>query len=153
VTALPPNTERLEVTRQRHHPRCVVCSSQHPGGLRISYTACPDGGVAAVVPCPRAWEGYPERVHGGVIASLIDGAMTHCLFAEGIAAVTAELQVRYRHPLILASRAEVTARISRRSPPLFILSAQVEQQGQVRATAVGKFMIEDNAFRDVWQGS
>ena len=140
----------MQATRAHHHPHCVVCSSEHPRGLRIDYTTCSDGGVAAVVPCPRLWEGYPGRVHGGVIASLFDGAMTHCLFAEGIVALTAELQVRYRHPLVLASPAKVTARISRRSPPLFVLTAQIEQQSQVRATAVGKFMVEDSAFRQIF---
>lgn len=151
MTQQTSDMDVIEATRQRHHPRCVVCSLQHPLGLQINYTTCPDGGVAAVVTCPREWEGYPGRVHGGVIASLIDGAMTNCLFAEGIAAFTADLQVRYRHPLILGAPATVTAQISRRSPPLFVLTAQVQQQGQVRVTGSGKFMTENSVFHQAFQ--
>lgn len=38
---------------------------------------------------------YEGQLHGRVISSLLDAAMTHCLFHHGIEAVTGELYVRF----------------------------------------------------------
>ncbi len=52
-------------------------------------------------------EGYGGRLlHGGVIAAALDGAMTHCLFAEGLTAVRRELIVKYKHPVTIGRRPE-----------------------------------------------
>ena len=146
-----PDADEFETTREHHHPRCVVCSCHHSQGLQIRYKPCPDGGVEADISCPMLWEGYPGIVHGGVIASLLDGAMTNCLFAEGFGAFTVDLQVRYRHPLLIDTPARVTAEITRSIPPVFVVKAKVEQDGRPCATASGRFMAPDKTFRDLWQ--
>lgn len=127
-------------TRGRAHPACFVCAPQHPMGLCLRFTREPDGSVAAPFECDGTYEGYPGMVHGGIVSSLLDGAMTNCLFAQDEIAVTADLHVRFRYPLRLGRRAWVRARMTRACPPLFILAAEVAQDGQVKATAVGKFM-------------
>jgi acyl-coenzyme A thioesterase PaaI-like protein len=40
-----------------------------------------DGAVEGVFACDRRWEGAEERLHGGVVAALLDGAMYTCLAA------------------------------------------------------------------------
>jgi len=127
-------------TRGHAHPACFVCAPQHSTGLCLRFTREPDGSVAAPFECDGTYEGYPGMVHGGIVSSLLDGAMTNCLFAQGEVAVTADLHVRFRYPLRLGRRALVRARMTRACPPLFILTAEVAQDGQVKATAVGKFM-------------
>jgi acyl-coenzyme A thioesterase PaaI-like protein len=79
-------------------------------------------------------------LHGGVISAIADGAMTNCLFARGLRAVTAELNVRFRHPIVLDSPLEAAARVTRESAPLFLVEATLTQNGEVRATATGEFM-------------
>lgn len=98
--------------------------------------------MAATVDCPAAWEGYPGLVHGGIIASLLDGAMTNCLFSRGLAAVTADLRVRYRHPVELGLPATIRAELTRDAAPLFVLEATLVQGEGVRVTATGKFMLQ-----------
>ncbi|MAX24641.1 MAG: thioesterase [Phycisphaeraceae bacterium] len=111
----------------------------------MAYESQADGSVRAHMNCPRLWQGYPGMVHGGIIASILDGAMTHCLFARDIAAVTADLHVRYRHPLLVDADAIVTARITREMAPVFVLEASIIQQDKIRCTATGKFMDRDFA--------
>ena len=96
--------------------------------------------MAAEFGCDPIYEGYPGVVHGGVVASLMDGAMTNCLFRLGHVAVTADLHIRFRHPLRTGQQAAVRAWLTRDASPLFVLEAQVTQAGQVKATAIGKFM-------------
>jgi acyl-coenzyme A thioesterase PaaI-like protein len=140
ASAVAPTRGPLAAMRRSQHPDCFVCDAGQPHGLRVDYRPHPDGGVYASVCCPRLWQGYTGLVHGGVIACLLDGAMTHCLFSEQVAAVTAALDIRYRHPLQVDQPAVVAAHVVRRSPPLFVLEAVITQADQRQVTACGKFM-------------
>ena len=127
-------------TRQDAHPFCFVCSAANPMGLALRYTAAPDGSVSASYLGHGAMEGYPGMLHGGIIAALLDGAMTNCLFAHGITALTAELRVRFRSPVHVAEELTVRAWLESSGHELFELRAQITQGGEVKARARGKFM-------------
>jgi acyl-coenzyme A thioesterase PaaI-like protein len=126
--------------RARAHPRCVICSPANGRGLQLEFAEADGGGVEAWFACTPAYEGFAGMLHGGVVASLLDGAMTNCLFARGIVAVTADLKVRFRHPVAVGTPATVRAWTERSSPPRYALKADVVQEGQVRATAEGRFL-------------
>ncbi|MEW6200015.1 MAG: PaaI family thioesterase [Planctomycetota bacterium] len=135
-----PHQTLLEETRAQAHGRCAVCGrvAGHPPRLRFAVGH--DGSVQAFFQPDPAHEGYDGLLHGGVIATLLDAAMTNCLFAHGRRGLTAELCVRFRHPVLTAAPVRLRAWVERASPPLFVLRAQIEQEGRLRATAVGKFM-------------
>ena len=99
-----------------------------------------DGVVEAAFACQGVFEGYPATLHGGIICTLLDGAMTNCLFAHGHAAVTAELKVRFRHPVLTERPARVRAWIASSLRPLHELAAELVQEEQVMATAHGRFL-------------
>jgi acyl-coenzyme A thioesterase PaaI-like protein len=99
-----------------------------------------DGGVEAHFDCARIFEGYSHRIHGGVIAALLDGAMTNCLFAHGRVAVTAELTVRYRYPVMTDHQATVRAWIRESSHRLHRVRAELLQDGQLLARATARFL-------------
>jgi acyl-coenzyme A thioesterase PaaI-like protein len=82
----------------------------------------------------------PGVLHGGMIASLLDGAMTNCLFAHGCSAMTAELKIRYRHPVAIDVPVQVCASLVGSVHSLHQLNAQLTQQDGVKVTTTGKFM-------------
>jgi len=125
--------------RNRVHPKCVVCSSANTKGLHLHFDVADDGSVKADFQCDEAFEGYPGVLHGGVISSILDGAMGNCIFACGQAAVTIEMTTRFRHPVTTYSQATVSAKIIRTSHPLYLLEAEIAQDGEIKATAKGKF--------------
>jgi uncharacterized protein (TIGR00369 family) len=86
------------------------------------------------------WQGYPGLVHGGIVAAALDGAMTHWLLAHSQAAVTAELKVRYRHPVTTQVPVTITARHVETSGPVFVMAAELRQKGRLAATATAKFI-------------
>lgn len=131
---------RAEILRHRTHPNCVVCSRNNPCGLGLQFDLRKDGSVEAAFHCAKAFEGYCDLLHGGVIASLLDGAMTNCLFAHNQVAVTAELTIRYRHPVQTDQPARIRAWIDRSTSTFFLLKAELFQEGQRRVTAKGKFL-------------
>ena len=122
------------------HPRCVVCGAENACGMHLAFALLDDGSVEAAFPCGDVFQGYPGLVHGGVISSLLDGAMTNCLFAHGQQGITGELKVRFCYPVRVNRRATVRARIDRSTPPLHVLEAELVQDDQVKARATGKFV-------------
>jgi acyl-coenzyme A thioesterase PaaI-like protein len=136
----PPPGDTLERLRSRHHPRCFVAREEGLFGLGVHFAARPDSSVEATVSCPASWEGYPGLVHGGIIASLLDGAMTNALFARGTVAVTAEAKIRYWHPLPLGRSATVLGAVAQCEPPLYIAEARITSSEGVHATCTAKFM-------------
>jgi acyl-coenzyme A thioesterase PaaI-like protein len=128
-------------TLRRHsHPDCFVCGPANGHGLGLEFHLGKDGAVEASFACQGVFEGYPATLHGGIICALLDGAMTNCLFACGHAAVTAELKVRFRHPVITERPARVRAWITSSQRPLHEVVAELVQDEQVMATARGKFV-------------
>ena len=126
--------------RQDSHPGCVVCSPGNRHGLGLIFRIDGDGIVEASFSCDELFQGYPGAVHGGVVSALLDGAMTNCLFAQGHAAVTFDLHVRFQHPVVTGSPATVRAWITSSTRPVHELAAELIQDGQVKATARAKFL-------------
>jgi uncharacterized protein (TIGR00369 family) len=127
-------------TRNRSHPDCIVCGSRNGHGLGLDFHVAADNVVEASFSCDKHFQGYPTLLHGGVISALLDGAMTNCMFANGHATMTAELNVRFRHPVVTCTPATVRAWITSSTRPVHELSAELIQDGQVKATAKGRFL-------------
>jgi uncharacterized protein (TIGR00369 family) len=121
------------------HPACIACRDRSRGGLGLRFEPQPDDSVLTVFACDAQYQGYPDRLHGGIIATLLDAAMTHCLFAHGVRGMTARLNIRYRHPVAVGQEALVQAWLVRQSSPLYVLTAEVRQAGRLCAVAEAKF--------------
>jgi acyl-coenzyme A thioesterase PaaI-like protein len=121
--------------REQQHGHCIVCGRS--SGLEFRSR---DGKVEAEIACRRFLEGYAGVLHGGVICAVLDGAMTNCLFAAGRSAVTGDLRVRFRKPVVARGTATVQAWIEESHPPLYRVAAHVRQDGEIKVTAQAKFM-------------
>jgi uncharacterized protein (TIGR00369 family) len=121
------------------HRGCIVCGGDNDQGMHLKFHSEPDGSVRAEFRCDAAYQGYPDILHGGVVAAILDGAMTNCLFAHNIVAVTAELNVRYLEPVRTGEWLAVRARTVKSSPHLYLLEAELLQRGSVHAKARAKF--------------
>jgi len=130
----------LTEIRRQVHPNCIVCCPGNKRGLQLDFMHSDNGSVVAHFHCDKTLEGYLGLVHGGVISTVLDGAMTNCLFAHGCTAVTADFHIRFRHPVVTEQPASVRAWITRSTPPIYELKAQIIQDDQVKAVATGKFM-------------
>ena len=130
----------LDATRHSRHARCAVCSQACACGLGLRFVRLDDGSVEAPFVCAAAHQGYDGILHGGIACALLDGAMTNCLFSYGVAAVTAEISVRFHHPIEVGETSIVRAWLSRSHGSLHTVRAEVTQDGRVKASATGKFM-------------
>lgn len=130
---------RLEAMSQQHHPNCVVCWDRHPFGLKVDYRVVGEHRVAGAFACGKSYEGYSNVIHGGIVSTLLDGAMASCMLAKGIEAYTVDLRVRYRGPVETGVPATLRAEWLQGAGPLHLLNATLEQGGKVRASARAKF--------------
>jgi acyl-coenzyme A thioesterase PaaI-like protein len=131
---------QLKAIQADAHPFCLVCSGSNPFGLALDFEVEADGGVTTSFFANPTLEGYPGLLHGGMVASLLDGAMTNCLFAHKVVALTAELQVRYREPVRIGREILLRAWMEKSHAPLYLMRAELKQEDCVRATASAKFM-------------
>jgi len=134
------NTSAHAVLCNEAHPNCIVCSPNNRLGLQLEFTMLDDGSVQATFDCGESFQGYPGILHGGVISSLLDGAMTNCLFAHGRQGITGELKIRFRHPVFIHRTAIVRAWVDRLIPPFQVLQAELIQDEWLKAKATGRFV-------------
>src|ERR1022692_2561260 len=83
--------------RARTQNGCVVCGQDNSYGLRIQYVLGRDGAISAEWRPTENWEGFEGIVHGGIISTVLDEAMSKAVAAMNCEALTGELRVRFRH--------------------------------------------------------
>ena len=129
-----------ETIGARVHPHCVACGSSNAAGLGLAFEVSADGSVSGRFTLGRRYESYRGIVHGGILTTILDDSMTHCLFAQGWVAVTADIRVQFRHPVATAQEATVRAWITESRRPVHTMKAEIMQAGQVKTIATGRFM-------------
>lgn len=95
---------------------CFACGKNNPYGLRLSFNYSNGKLFSEFVPS-KIHQGYKDITHGGIIASILDEVMIQAAIAEGIIPVTAEINVRFKKPLMsgeeVIAEAEITKKTSR----------------------------------------
>ena len=149
MTTEPSATGPPADLAERCHPACIACGVRNGDSLGLRFVEEAGGAVVGSFACDGKYQGYPDRLHGGVIAMLADAAMTHCLFLRRISAVTGKLKLRFPRPVEVGLDATVRATLVNNSPPLFELKAEIWQAGTLRATAEGLFIEQRLSGDDV----
>ena len=139
TTAMDTNATTIEALHHSHRD-CFACGVGNHIGLNLHFEIGPDGTATAVWQPSSAYQSYADRLHGGVIATMLDSAMVHALFAKGIAGVTAELTIRYLQMVALAEPLHVTGAVERGRHGVYICRADIHQNGIHAVRATAKFM-------------
>jgi acyl-coenzyme A thioesterase PaaI-like protein len=122
------------------HSQCLLCGSLNPRSLRLAFQPLPNGEVRASFQAQPELQGYEGILHGGIIASVLDAAMTHCLFHHDVQGVTGDLQVRFVQSVACEAVLEIRARLLHARPPLYRLKAELCRDEQILAWAKATFM-------------
>lgn len=76
---------------------CVVCGAANPHGLHLRFRRSGEGRVDCRWRPSTCWEGFAGIIHGGIVSTVLDEAMSKAIAGMGWAALTCELRVRIRH--------------------------------------------------------
>ena len=119
------------------HASCMACGQDNSIGINFSSQG---DSVIAVLQANPQWQGYSGFLHGGMICTLLDAAMTHCLFHHGIEAMTASLKVRFLEPVPCTANLEIKATLLERRRHVYLLNAELASSGHRLARAEARFI-------------
>jgi uncharacterized protein (TIGR00369 family) len=128
-----------QMGHQFGHASCLLCGTENQWSLGLKFESDDDGSVHAVFESDERFQGYAGMLHGGVAAAMLDAAMTNCLFHQGVRAVTADLRVRYPHPVAMKSRIGLRAWVTEQRGPLYRMKAELTEGGRVLVWAQATF--------------
>jgi uncharacterized protein (TIGR00369 family) len=80
---------------------CFGCGEANTSGLRLKFFVDDHKQVVAKVRLARRFEGPPGYAHGGVIATLLDEAMSKANRLHGVVAMTRQMEIEYLRPVPL----------------------------------------------------
>jgi acyl-coenzyme A thioesterase PaaI-like protein len=136
--------------KQPNSHNCFICGVKNSAGVHVNfYETTNDEGVGEVVARftgQPQHQGYPNRMHGGVITGILDETIGRAVnIGEGedpsTWGVTAELSVRFRKPVPLGVELEARGRITRDIHHLFEGTGEIYlPDGTVAASAHGKYI-------------
>lgn len=121
---------------------CFACGEHNPLGLHLNFEKIEDK-LVATKSVAREYQGYEGIVHGGIVTTMLDEAMSQFIqkfFGEQ--ALTGSLEIRYRHPTPTNQDLKISAwQESQRRNIVAMKSAIETADGTVTAEASAKFAI------------
>jgi uncharacterized protein (TIGR00369 family) len=120
---------------------CFGCGQANPVGLRLEFSKTVDGHIVSTAVISNQYEGPPGYLHGGIIATLLDEAMSKANRARGVTAMTRQMQVEYLRPVPSDSAIRIIGRVTRSEGRKHWAEALIQNAGgTVLAQATGLFI-------------
>ena len=139
------------MNKQPNSRCCFICGMENIAGVQVAFyeTADDEGNpeILARFTGQGKHQGYPGRMHGGVVTGILDETMGRAVnygdrtLAPTNWGVTAQLDVRFLQPVALDTELTARGRITRERRKIFEGIGQVFlPDGSVAVTATGKFI-------------
>jgi len=136
--------DRIELeSKQFLTEMCFGCGVNNHNGLHGRFYNTKDGKSVALFQAGDAFQSYPDRLHGGITAAMLDEALGRSILAVEpyCWAVTVELNVRYIKPVPLNSPLKIMSEVTENNRRIFRCAGSlVLSDGEIAATATGTYM-------------
>ena len=131
--------------KNQYHPHCIFNSDFID--LKISFSG--DGELVGHFDCNKKFQGYCERIHGGIIAGIIDSAMTLFLFGHNIVAYTVRLNIKYSHPVLVEKEAVIKVKFKEKQHDcVYNITSAIYQDNNKLITSDAKFWLVKDLNRE-----
>ncbi|MDQ2935271.1 MAG: PaaI family thioesterase [Chloroflexota bacterium] len=121
-----------------HH--CFACGASNPIGMRL-HIELSDGAARTEWVVGDDYVGWSDKLHGGIIATLLDEVMAWAPSSFDSWAVTAEMSVRYRASASPGERLTASARVARRRRRIYEVVGEVRgPDGRLIAEGRGRYL-------------
>jgi uncharacterized protein (TIGR00369 family) len=136
-----PSEKNLQPMVHSASNRCFGCGPANASGLQLEFFLAEDGGVVTLPTVADRFEGHPGYLHGGVIATLLDEAMSKSARARGLQTMTRTLEVEYLRPVPSGAPLRVEGRVMRSEGRRHWIEAEIrDATGTVLAAGKGVFV-------------
>lgn len=120
--------------------RCFACGMDNPDGLRLEWKV--DGLTTTTEYTPeRKYQGWKGILHGGIIATLLDEAMTRLAWITYGGALTAEMTVRFVAPARIGEVLIIRGEIVGVRRKIIDMKASIHSSGVLIAHSTGRALI------------
>ena len=110
-------------------------------GLHLEFLLAPDGSVVSLPIVASTFDGHPGNLHGGIIATLLDEAMSKALRALGRRTMTRKLEAEYLRPVNSGIPLRIEGRVVRNERRKYWAEAAIlNADGIVLAQGKGLFI-------------
>jgi uncharacterized protein (TIGR00369 family) len=121
-----------------HH--CFACGATNPSGMRLEIEL---GEARARTEWIAGddFVGWSDKIHGGIVATLLDEVMAWAPSSFDSWAVTAEMSVRYRSPASPGERLVAEGRVTDRRRGIYTVTGEVRtSDGRLIAEGSGRYL-------------
>jgi uncharacterized protein (TIGR00369 family) len=127
---------------------CFGCGKNNSIGMKLHFTR--DGDVIrAEFTSDKMHQGWPGLLHGGIVMTLLDEAMSNIAYATGQTTLTARMEVTWRQSVKVEAPLVVTAWITRQRKKIIETAGKVAlKDGTIIAESTAKQFIAENAAED-----
>lgn len=90
------------ISKQHNSKMCFICGMDNPIGLRAQFYNMEDNSVMTIFKYNKEHQSFPNRVHGGLIATMLDELGLRALWSlkgETSFGVTTSLEIKYKKPV------------------------------------------------------
>ena len=136
---------RYKVTgKQPNSKMCLVCGLKNAYGLKTFFYELENDQLMAVCRPLEEHQSYPNRLHGGIAAAILDETIGRAILIKSQGAVwgvTLEFTTRYKKPIPLDGELRVIGRISKEGNRVFEGTGELLlPDGTVAAEGNGKYI-------------
>jgi uncharacterized protein (TIGR00369 family) len=110
--------------------------------MHLEFLRAEDGSLVSFSVIPNTFEGPPGYLHGGIIATLLDEAMSKAVRAQGSTSMTRKLEIDYLRPVPSGSPIRIEGRVVRHEPRKHWAEARILNEGGIVLAEAKGFFIE-----------
>ena len=117
----------MNIRINQHNRTCFVCGKENPKGLGLKFEFINQKVIGVFHP-NSYFQSYPDVLHGGIISSLLDGAMNKVLLYHDKAARTGKLSIRFKKETDTTDSLYIVGEIVRLRKHFALTKAEIQNQ-------------------------
>jgi uncharacterized protein (TIGR00369 family) len=119
---------------------CFACGRDNPIGMSL-HIELGEGTARTSWTAGDDFVGWSDKLHGGIVATLLDEVMAWACSSYDAWAVTAEMTVRYRSPSAPGEELRAEGRVVERRRRIYEVAGEVRgADGRLVAEATGRYL-------------
>ncbi len=119
---------------------CFACGDKNPIGMRL-HIELGEGTASTTWTAGKDYVGWEDKVHGGLLATLLDEVMAWAPSSYDSWAVTAEMNIRFRSPANPGETLSARGWVDKRRRRIYHVRGEVRgPDGRLIAEAQGRFL-------------
>jgi acyl-coenzyme A thioesterase PaaI-like protein len=136
--------KRKVIRKQPNSKMCLVCGLKNDLGLKAHFYELENKELIGVFRPIEEHQGYPGRLHGGIISAVLDETIGRAIminYEEDVWFVTVEFSVRFKKPVPLDEEIKIKARVTNERNRFYEGSGEILlKNGEIAAEGYGKYM-------------